>query len=147
MEQTAMTAEQGLYDRLKSVPELTALLGGDAPRIYPLAAPQDAPLPYVVYRLVSDGAPTPQRNGGLLNATLEVAVYGEKPVQVVSIAEIVRAKLDGFQGSGVRMCYYQSAADDALPPLNGNGEPTAVRNLSFSLWRRVTGYVRQQSGA
>ena len=49
-----MEIEAALVSYIKSVPEITALLGeGDACRIYPLKLPQDPTYPAVTYQVVS----------------------------------------------------------------------------------------------
>lgn len=96
-----MAGEDFIYTTLAADSSVTSLIGQfdsaspQAPAIFPVIAPQDAPRPFIVYSLVSsqptnifDAAPT------LDNRRVQVDCYAEAWETAKQIANAVRASLE-----------------------------------------------------
>jgi len=92
-----MTLEEGLYDHLTNDAGVSALVGT---RIYPLVVPQDVALPAIAYQRIS-GPRDHAHDGpsGLGRARMQFTFVGTSYSQAKSVAEAVRASLDGFKGT------------------------------------------------
>lgn len=89
--------EAFLYQRLTSQTAVSSLIGS---RVYPLIAPQGAPLPLVVYQRVSVDRPQSLTgNVGNPVVTLQLTSYGTSYTNVKAIARAVRLTVDGWTGT------------------------------------------------
>jgi hypothetical protein len=89
--------EAFLYHRLTSRTAVSSLIGS---RVYPMMAPQGAPLPLVVYQRT--GVDRPQSLAGNVGnpvVTLQLTSYGTSYTAVKSIARAVRLAVDGWTGT------------------------------------------------
>ncbi len=92
-----MNIEEALYSHLTNDAGVSALVGN---RVYPLMAPQDAALPHLVYqrisspRLRSHGGPS-----GLAHPRFQITATAGSYSAARSLANAVRASLDGFRGT------------------------------------------------
>lgn len=89
--------EAFLYQRLTSRTAVSSLIGS---RVYPMMAPQGAPLPLVVYQRT--GVDRPQSLAGNVGnpvITLQLTSYGTSYTNVKTIARAVRLAVDGWTGT------------------------------------------------
>jgi hypothetical protein len=102
--------EEALYARLSGYASLTALVGA---RIYPLRAPQTAPLPYVVYQRISTirwsamGVDT-----GLARPRMQLTAWASTPAAAKAVKEQVRAALQRWRGTAANVTILDSFLAD-----------------------------------
>lgn len=91
-----MMLETGLYAYLMTQSGLTAKIGD---RLYPLLAPPNVALPYVVYSQV-DARPSHAMDdaAGLATARYQFDIYAPRVLTGKEIAAALREALDGFRG-------------------------------------------------
>lgn len=96
--------------------------------IHPILAPQNAPLPLVVYRRT--GTRRERNMGGNVGrpiATFSVSIVAESYSEAKDIAEAVRLKVDNFTGdySGLTIVFTSlvSEADNMERPNEGQAKP------------------------
>lgn len=110
---TSLSVGLVLYDLLNSSAELTAKVN----KIYPVVSPDEANLPYVVYRVVSSDCRPNKTLVSSDDVNVEVTVWASSYTESVEIAEIVRKELDYKHGESsglhVRSMYFigQGAED------------------------------------
>lgn len=83
-------------------------------RIYPIEAPQDASLPYVIYRRVSDVPDYAGNTEGLRSARIQVDCWAATYGAAQTLGDAARAGLSAYQAaSGPRVagCYIDNAVD------------------------------------
>jgi hypothetical protein len=109
-----MTIEAGLYAHLCADSSVAALV---STRIYPLLVPQDATLPALAYQRISgprDHAHTGAT--GLALARMQLTYVAASYEDTKSLAEAVRAAMDGLRGSmgavQVGSCMLDNEQDD-----------------------------------
>jgi hypothetical protein len=89
--------EAFLYQRLTSRTAVSSLIGT---RVFPMLAPQGAPLPLVVYQRT--GVDRPQSLAGNVGnpvVTLQLTTYGTSYTSVKNIARQIRLAVDGWTGT------------------------------------------------
>lgn len=74
---------------------LSEALGARVTGIYPVAAPEDAALPYVTYYRTGVSDNPTKRSNAFDSCTVEVSVYAGGYGESVELAEAVRAALEG----------------------------------------------------
>ena len=114
---------------MSAVTDLVAL------RIYPLAAPQGADMPYVVYDTSIAPGEAMDGHSGMTFADFSFNVYDETYTSVKAISEQVRLALDGWSGSAssvtVTSVIHQSSSDVYGSPRDGKSTGVYQVNLSF----------------
>tara|TARA_R110002020_G_scaffold5323_1_gene22344 strand:+ start:16 stop:432 length:417 start_codon:yes stop_codon:yes gene_type:complete len=88
--------EQAIRSRLTSQSSVTDLV---STRIYPLAAPQGASLPYVIYDVGTDPVESMSGHAGLTFAGFSISCYATTYASVKAISEQIRLVLDGWSGT------------------------------------------------
>lgn len=120
-----MTAEQALYQRLASDPNLAAIVGD---RIYPDEAPVDAAVPHLTYlRTGYEPFKDLLNNVQMARHTFQVDVYSYRKTEMLALITIISARSDGKEFDGHR-CYlldWTSAGDD---------EEGYTGSLLFNVW-------------
>lgn len=112
-----MSVESGLYSYLTAQSAVTSLV---STRIYPLAAPQDAAMPFVVYQRISDRHEHHMGGAsGVATATIQLDAYASTYLSAKAIAEALRGELQGYRGTmgsyAVRRCHLDGTQDDYEP--------------------------------
>jgi len=92
-----MVIEEALYEHLKNNAGVFALVGN---RIYPIEAPQEAALPYLVYQRIS-GLRVRSHSGpsGLAHPRFQITGAAVTYPALRSVMNAVRVALDGFRGT------------------------------------------------
>lgn len=93
-----MIMEKALWQLIAAIPGLDIGAGADA-RIYHTIAPQNAQDPYVIIQRV-DSSRVRSINGpsGMVQATVQVDVYGQSRYAVKDRALLIESALDGYMG-------------------------------------------------
>lgn len=93
-----MIMEKALWQVIAAIPGLD-IGAGAAARIYHTIAPQNAVDPYVIIQRV-DSSRWRDMNGpsGMVQATIQVDVYGESRYTVKEKAQLIEKALDGYIG-------------------------------------------------
>jgi hypothetical protein len=115
--------------------KLYTLLSGDAgvhsqaaDRIYPLVAPQDAPLPLVVYTRISSGREYSLAGySNLENPRMQIDCYGTTYTETKALAEAVTTALRAATTFG-------TAQDD--PRESFEEDETFRISIDFSIWNQ-----------
>lgn len=110
-----MNAELAVYSLLKDAPAIIALV---ADRIFPLLAPQDVDVPFLVYQRVS-GVRWRSLSGpsGMAQPRMQVDAYAMTYSGAKTLATAVRQTLDGFRGvvAGIRVGGIALQSDQDMP--------------------------------
>lgn len=101
------------------------LLIGDPPRIHHKRLPQNAPLPAVVYQLVSDPSVNSHDGpSGLARARVQFDCWGRNKSEMWDVARALRISLPGIRGTFGGMAIHGglklSEQTDASPDLTGS---------------------------
>lgn len=93
-----MIMEKALWQLIAAIPGL-GIGSGAAARIYHTIAPQNAQDPYVIIQRV-DSSRWREINGpsGMVQATIQVDVYGQSRYAVRGTAILIEQALDGYKG-------------------------------------------------
>jgi len=125
-----MVIEEALYSHLAADGGVSALVGN---RIYPIEAPQQAALPYLVYQRVS-GPRVRSHSGpsGLASPRFQITGAAETYPSLRALMNAVRVALDGFRGTmggGVEVgaAFVENELDS---------EETSVSRLDVVLWHK-----------
>ena len=106
-------------------------------KVYPLAAPQGAVMPYVIYR----PRPVPEHHlagaGGLDQGSLDLAAFDTDYPRLLRVVQTIRAAIDGFHGQvsvagdviPLRRCQIGAVEFDTIPPQAGQSLPIFVADL------------------
>lgn len=112
-------------------------------RIYPLLAPQSAPLPFVTYRRT--GIRRQQTLGGPLGVpqlSLDFDVYATTYEGARDLADKCRSVLDGYGGTfdntEVKQTSLQNEQDDFVQLAGADMPPVYSVKLSFDCWWQET---------
>jgi len=129
--------EAFLYARLTSRTAVSSLI---ITRVYPLIAPQGAPLPLVVYQRTAVERPQSLAgNVGNPVVTLQLTTYGTSYTSVKSIARAVRLAVDGWTGTTagvtIQRTTLQSEADGVDLPADDQMLPyySVVQTFDFRI--------------
>jgi hypothetical protein len=116
---------QAVYERLSTGTAVTALV---STRIYPIAPPQNATLPYVLIGTINETRyPTLTGATGVATSQLTIACVADTRLAAHNIAEAIRARINGFRGVvtppglNIRMSVLQSRREVYLPPQDASG--------------------------
>lgn len=120
-------AEKHLTNRLQNNAAVTALV---VRRVYPVAAPQDAALPFIVYsRQSTEFVNNAEGYPGTGIAHVSVVSWGSTYQEAKSLADVVRAALNGWRDQGLNPKIDLSSiideADTILSPEEGSELPVA----------------------
>lgn len=113
---------EGFRTRILSKPELAQMFNT---KFYPLAAPQTAALPYIIFgEMGEEGSPSHDGgSSGLCRTTFRLSVWAENYIEARTIAEDIRDLMDGYKGpagSGtITSCLKTDARDRYAPPQSG----------------------------
>lgn len=132
---TAATIEGALYYRLSNTSGVTDLVGT---RIYPNEAPQNDPLPRVIYTVESqDRGHAMSGADGIPSCLFWIDCEGSYG-QTVSVSEAVRAAMDGFKGAvsgfNVRGAFLEDQEDIPNYPIHGEEKALKVRRMTWRLF-------------
>jgi hypothetical protein len=90
-------------------------------RVYPQAAPADAPLPFVIYRITSkDPLTTLNDSETLVNSIVSFESYADDYAEALAVAETVKAAI---AASGLTYYKISSPGEDYVPPTDDYMEP------------------------
>jgi hypothetical protein len=106
--------ESVLSNALATAPAVAILVGT---RVYPLLAPASAALPFITWRRVGiEREQTLGQPSGMPRVSVECVMYGTTYQEARSLADAVRAVLDGYGGffdnTTVRQTALQDESDD-----------------------------------
>lgn len=88
--------DSALYHLVSQAPDLLPLVNG---RVFPLLAPQQAPVPFIVYSEISYFAAHHMGGVTRLAATdVQWDVYGDRHQQAREVGEALTTLLDGYRG-------------------------------------------------
>jgi hypothetical protein len=117
-----MGHEAKLYTLLYSDSGVSSLVSS---RIYPCVAPQDAPLPYIVYQRVTSGRVYDLDGyAHLENVRMQIDCYAETSVEAWNIADAVA---DAMRGSGS----FSVGGDD---PMEMSEDGAFRVSCDYSIW-------------
>lgn len=132
---------------LLEVPGLLEELGNRGelgPAIYPLVAPPDAAMPYVVWQRISGvGEHHLGGRSALARARIQTKAYALTYEQAARLAELLRVRLDrtlhGPQAGGldVRSLHRLDEVDDYEPPNDGTEAGAFSVRQDWELWYGV----------
>lgn len=93
-----MSLETAFFGYVSTHERLAALVGT---RVYEEIAPQDAPVPHLVYQIIGGNRPAYSLQGanGQVENRLEVRCYAANGVARRALADTFRQAIDGFRGS------------------------------------------------
>ena len=123
-----MVIEEALYEHLKNNAGVSALVGN---RIYPIEAPQEAALPYLVYQRIS-GPRVRSHSGpsGLAHPRFQITGAAEAYPALRNVLNAVRVALDGFRGTmGGGVSVGAALVENEL-----DSEESFVSRLDVVLW-------------
>jgi hypothetical protein len=106
-------------------------------RYYPLAAPQSASLPYIVYgEMGEEGQPTHDGgSSGLCRMTIRLSVWAENYDEARDIGELIRLLMDGFAGTAgtgtITSCFKTDQRDRYALPQSGEDMGIFGREIDF----------------
>lgn len=132
-----MSADPGeiIYSVLAADGNIAAAVGT---RIYPDAAPQSAPMPYIVYESPDeqfveshDGA------SGLTNPKWTIEVFAATRRESWDVSEYVRLATEGIKGDYGGYAYailLESRSRFVDAPTDGKEKPVYVTALNMSMW-------------
>lgn len=118
------TVHAGIYNVLKDVAANTFALVGT--RIYANMAREKPTTPYVVYHVLSNTSEGNNTEGAgrLGNANVQVDAIDTTALGATSLADAIRADLDGFQGIAggvsIRVARLTNQTDVPIPPFAGD---------------------------
>lgn len=120
-------AEKLLHTRLASNPLVSGLV---ASRVYPVIAPQNAALPYIVYsRNSTQNVNSASGYSGSAIAQITVSSWAKTYSGAKALADAVRAALNGWRDQGaspkIDLASIVDESDDLLAPEDGNELPEA----------------------
>lgn len=137
--------EAALVTRLAASTSLVERVGT---RMYPIVAPQQAALPYIVY----ESTVTPEHHmGGRVGLaqcelTLEIHTEGDTRYRDgKQIATLIRTQIDGYRGIvsvtegvtveqvDIRSCLCTSQGDSTAPPIEGAERGRFAQVMTFSI--------------
>lgn len=115
-----------VYARLANFAGLTALVGD---RIYPIRAPQNVTLPYVVYaeQAPIDESPNLEDSGGLLTSRVQVDAWGTTAKQAAQVGDQARKALRDFSGTVGGIAVQNIRADGGFDDADTDVEPVLYR--------------------
>lgn len=131
-----MNIEEALVAHLTNDGQVSALIGS---RVYPLAAPQDAILPLLVYQRISTPREASQSgSSGLAHPRFQLTCRATSYSQVKDLVKAVRISLDCFKGTlggdggvSVGAIFLDNEQDDYE---EASGEFSEL--LDFIIWHR-----------
>ena len=128
--------EDEIFTRLTGDATITGLVGT---KIYPGGAPQGIALPYVTYKRVStDPVYTITGDNGLNDATYQIDAWSQTYSEAVSIADAIRARLEGWQDvSGTPKFYGTRVVEEddiVASPVGGSDRFNYARSLDVAIW-------------
>jgi len=131
-----------LYDEMRDDAGVSAIVGsGTNARVYPGIPPPDATAPFISFRRTSyTRLNTLSGPKTLAKPTFQVDCWGSDNETMVSLAEAVRALLDGFRGDMgddnivVRRANLVGQNDDPEDPSDGGGNDVNRDRMDFEIW-------------
>lgn len=106
-------------------------------RYFPLAAPQSASLPYIVYGEVGEEG-TPNHDGGsggLCRMTIRLSAWAENYDDARNLGESIRMLMDGYRGTigggTITSCFKIDQRDRYAPPQSGEDMGIFGREIDF----------------
>jgi hypothetical protein len=98
---TVLDVRSALRAFLVADSTITAVVGsGDDARVYPIRLPQGVVQPSVVYTRVSgEGDYHTRGPSGLMRPRVQIDCWAQRVDVATSLANLVKARLDGFQGA------------------------------------------------
>lgn len=133
--------EKGVYSVLSSDSDITGLV---STRIYPIMAPQDATIPYLVYRRAfTDHVQTKTRtNDTLLRATVSVTGVAATYLAAKSLIDTVRQTLHGYAGTAggvvIQGIISDGEYDSSEIPSDASDVPRYQVTYDFGVWATET---------
>lgn len=133
----ATDIKTSLYSLLANDASITSLVGT---RIYPMWAPPDTTLPYMIVTRIDeqDFAPTMAGPGDTDFAVLQVDIWAGSSLDAEAIKQALRNLLDGYTGAMIPayICSFRftSALDGPLSPTDGGGDATARITMTAEVW-------------
>lgn len=118
-----------LREVLLEEPEVVAKVGE---KIFPTVSTIDAALPYIVYRRVGLNTQSVNNSYAHDRAAVELQIYSDDYAQGVSIAESVRAALDGVRADACGLQMSLSRLVDASEDYIDEGD-IYVQALTFEM--------------
>jgi hypothetical protein len=130
------TFHTALFDHLSTDAGVSALVGT---RVYPTKAPQDAPLPCIIYQRFSDAAEHTQAGAcDLASAFYQVDIIGENASSAAAVAEAVRNAMDGMRNVTAGGFYIRSAhltsEDDSSILFQGSENERYLVSQDWDFW-------------
>ena len=134
--------KQALFEHMITDPTITAFVGS---RVFPNAAPQTAPFPYITYeRLDSEHFRHSLGSSGLAKALPEIDCWDTDSVVAEQIANRVRLRFHQFQGQmgnialQVDSSTCEGMKDAVKQPENASDPTRWVVSVDLSVWYRET---------
>lgn len=115
-------------------------------RIFPLRAPKNAALPFVVYqRAVGDHRNSLAGDAGIGRITVQIDVYAETALKARQTQELIRRTLQGYQGDvslapfsaevvKVRSCVCEDNPDAVQNLMSGSDKAKPRASADYSFW-------------
>lgn len=92
-----MKAEKVIHYRLSNYAGVTAIIGSNPARVYPMVVPQTPTVPCISYQLISsDRVEGVYTDPGIVNARIQVTCWAKSYTDVKSLAEQVRLALERY---------------------------------------------------
>lgn len=130
--------EKALDWLLRADAGITALVAG---RIYPVATPQDAARPFLLYRRISSRHHQHLSGGSeVCIADIELACVADTYSEAVALADAVREVVDGYRGTAaygatsttINSIRLQSETDESFE-IDGRDMPLFACNQTYTL--------------
>lgn len=124
--------------------EDTAIADIVGTKIEPNKIPQDADLPYIVYRVVS-GVPLASLTGGsgAIDHRLQIDCYSETYQQASEVGNLVRLAMENIRDEthgevAVLSCNVEDISDLPVGPNRGREQLIEVRSVDVQMWIGVS---------
>lgn len=92
-----MKAEKVIHYRLSNAAGVTAIVGSNPARIYPMVIPETPTMPCISYQVIdSDRVQSVNTDPGIANVRIQVTCWAKTYADVKSLAEQVRLALERY---------------------------------------------------
>jgi hypothetical protein len=128
--------QAAIFQRLSTYVAVMDLVGD---RIYPTKAPQDEPLPCIIYRRFGDQAPQMQSGAcGIAEAQYEISVIATCAKEATDVSEAIRNAFDGLRNVEIGTTYVRSAnlinESDTSILFQGSEDERYQIEMDFDFW-------------
>lgn len=117
----------------------TSINGVIAGRMHVNAVPETSEMPRIWLGRTAEVVPRDlSGGGGITNTRFDLECFALTPDACIDLADMVRARLDGFFGamstSQVKGCFVEDKSDDYIPKGVGSDEGVHLSALGLNLW-------------